>query len=75
VGAKDTFTKYVFGFFESFRPRLTSKFAKSADMKKIFFKNAVRYSKTQKLMLIKNPLKLQKTHDSKKVITKKRPKN
>jgi hypothetical protein len=52
VGAKDTFTKYVFGFFESFRPRLTSKFAKRADMKKIFFKNAVGYSKTQKLMLI-----------------------
>ncbi len=36
MGAKDTFTKYVFGFFESFRPRLTSKFARRADMK-IFF--------------------------------------
>ncbi len=42
-------------------PRLTSKFAKSAniiyDKQKIFFNNAIWVSKTQNLKLILNPLK------------------
>jgi hypothetical protein len=55
-----SFTKYVFGFFEPFFARLTSKFAKSANMTpKIFFlqTNLKRYQKTQKFTLISNPLK------------------
>jgi hypothetical protein len=35
---RDTFTKYVFGFFEPFFARLASKFSRSANMtKKNFF--------------------------------------
>ncbi len=55
-------------------PRLTSKFAKSANIiyekQKLFFNNAIWVSKTQNFKLILNPLKkLQKTHAKKVKVT------
>ncbi len=56
----NTFIKYDVCFFEPFRARLTSKFAKSAntDQKNNFFKCfRYGYQKTQNLMPSSNPLK------------------
>ncbi len=53
-----THYKTHFSFFELFCPRLSSKFAKSANMiKKIYFKKCnMGIKKTQNLKLISNPL-------------------
>ena len=52
-------TKPIFSFFEPFRPRLASKFAKSANVtpKSLFTIIPFGYENTQNLMLISNPLK------------------
>ncbi len=56
----DTFTIYVFWFFEPFFARLASKFEKNINMttkKKKFWKNRKRCQKTQNFTPIWNPLK------------------
>ncbi len=51
------FRKTLFRFFEPFRPHLTSKLAKGANMKIILATVQYRYSETQNVMLSFNPLK------------------
>ena len=59
-------------FFEPFRPLLTSKFAKSANMKKEYLsKMQDRYKKSQNLILISNSLKKLQKDSREKVISEK----